>query len=138
MSEFMKRNTDSEIGSKDENLLRKAVPFTFDVEIVKKAEEMEDGEPKWIIEGWASTSAFDGLDIITDEALQESERDLIGKTLLANHDMDRPIGKILETVWKEDGLWIKALVSQTEPLIWKKIQEGVLNVFTIHCKVLNV
>ncbi len=105
---------------------------------IKKAHE--DGG-RWIIEGYATTADLDVDDgYITEEALRGAEGDLLKySTLLYNHDRNAELGKVLETKYipEERALWIKALISKTAPEIWQKIQEGVLNKFSINGRALD-
>jgi phage head maturation protease len=94
-----------------------------------------DTEGKWIIEGIATTADLDvdGL-YISEEALIGAEGDLRKyTTLLYNHDRDKEIGKILEVKYQPEqrALWIKALISKTVPDIWQKVNEEVLNKFSV-------
>jgi hypothetical protein len=52
---------------------------------------------------------------------------------LYNHDRDKEIGKILEVKYQPEqrALWIKALISKTVPDIWQKVNEEVLNKFSV-------
>lgn len=94
-----------------------------------------DDGTKWIIEGIATSADLDcdGL-YISEEALMGAEGDLKKyTTLLYNHDRDKEIGKILEVEYQPEqrALWIKALISKTVPDIWQKINEEVLNKFSV-------
>ena len=122
------------------------IGFRVPLDIVKKYEifKAEEGkeekkESQWIVEGFCGTTDFDlSGDIITEEAFQHSEQDLLqNSTLLENHNTDKRVGRILETKSTSKGLWVKALISKTVPDIWKQIQEGVLNKFSIRGKVIT-
>lgn len=107
------------------------VKFNADLEIKRFADE----EGKWIIEGIATTADLDvdGL-YISEEALIGAQDDLRKyTTLLYNHDRDKEIGKIMEVKYlpEQRALWIKALISKTVPDIWKKVNEEVLNKFSV-------
>jgi len=105
------------------------IPFDAEFRIVKTSVVSGD----WIVEGYAATSDLDlQADVITPEALKASAEDLIqNSTVLWNHDTNRPIGKVLFAEGRPGGLFVKVRVSKTEPEIWQKIQEGVLNKFSI-------
>jgi len=110
--------------------------FDFGVSIVRHS-EVQRG--KWIIEGYATTIDL-GTDnaIITEDALRLAEKDLLERsTVLYNHNQDNPIGKVLRSEVKDKGLWIKVMISRTQQDIWNKIQEGVLNKFSIRGKILD-
>ncbi len=102
---------------------------------------VSDDNGKWIIEGHATTADLDVDDgYITEEALKGAENDLLKySTLLYNHDRNAELGKVLETKYipEERALWIKAMISKTAPDIWKKVQEGVLNKFSINGRALE-
>jgi phage head maturation protease len=109
----------------------KEVKFNAGLDISRYAND--DG--KWIIEGIATTADLDvdGL-YISEEALIGAENDLKKyTTLLYNHDRDKEIGKILEVKYlpEQRALWIKCLISKTVPDIWQKVNEGVLNKFSV-------
>lgn len=111
------------------------VPFTFPIQLLKAVEE--NGE--FHIVGYAATSDLDLQgDIISPEALQASSLDLLqNSTVLLNHDLTLPIGKVVKVQFDEHGLLIDALISKTEPEIIQKIKEGVLNKFSIRGQVLE-
>lgn len=111
--------------------MSKEFNISTDLHIVRFA----DDKSKWIIEGIATTADLDvdGL-YISEEALIGAENDLKKyTTLLYNHDRDKEIGKILEVKYQPEqrALWIKALISKTVPDIWQKINEEVLNKFSV-------
>ncbi|MFA6433759.1 MAG: HK97 family phage prohead protease [Elusimicrobiales bacterium] len=114
---------------------QRKVPFTFPIQLIKAVEE--NGE--FHIVGYAATSDLDLQgDIITEEALQGSSLDLLqNSTVLLNHDLKLPIGKVTKVQFDQHGLLIDALISQTEPEIIQKIKEGVLNKFSIRGQVLE-
>jgi HK97 family phage prohead protease len=120
---------------KNENTLREKVGFNFPVQVLKYAEEA--GE--FHVVGYAATSDFDLQgDIITEEALKASSLDLLkNSTVLLNHDMKLPIGKVTKVEFDQHGLLIDALISKTEQDIIQKIKEGVLNKFSIRGQVLE-
>ncbi len=102
---------------------------------------VSDEKGKWIIEGFATTADLDVDDgYITEEALIGAEKDLLKySTLLYNHDRNAELGKVLESKYipEERALWIKAMISKTVPDVWQKIQEGVLNKFSINGRALE-
>jgi len=111
--------------------MNKEVKFDADMSITRSSEV----EGTWVIEGIATTADLDvdGL-YISEEALIGAENDLKKyTTLLYNHDRDKEIGKILEVNYdpEQRALMIKALISKTVPDIWQKVQEGVLNKFSV-------
>lgn len=111
------------------------VEFNFPLEIMKQTEE--SGE--FHIVGYAATTDFDLQgDVITEEALKNSSLDLLkNSTVLLNHDIESPIGRVTKAEFDKNGLLIDVLISQTEPDIIQKIKEGVLNKFSIRGQVLE-
>jgi HK97 family phage prohead protease len=111
------------------------VNFECAVDITKSYED----EGRWIVEGYAATSDFDlQEDIITDEAIRASAKDLIeNSTVLHNHNADEAIGRVLASRARKDGLFLKILISKTAPEIWQQITEGVLNKFSVRGRVLE-
>ena len=111
------------------------ISFSFPAEILKQVEQ--NGE--FHVVGYAATTDFDLQgDIITEEALQNASLDLLkNSTVLLNHDLARPIGKVTKVDFDRHGLLIDALISQTEPDIIQKIKESVLNKFSIRGQVLE-
>lgn len=100
--------------------------------------------PRWLIQGFATTTdiATDNT-IIVKEALESAADDLVRRsTVLYNHDMDHPIGHIYDSDVRRTadnawGLYVKAEISKTEPSIWEKIKENVLNKFSIRGRILE-
>ena len=113
----------------------KKIEFSFPVDIRKFAEDA--GE--FHIVGYAATTDFDLQgDVITEEALKASSLDLLkNSTVLLNHDLKQPIGKVTKAEFNQHGLLIDVLISKTEPEVIQKIKEGVLNKFSIRGQVLE-
>jgi len=96
----------------------------------------EDGasDDKFVIEGYASTEDIDrSNDIVYAEAFSKTIKEFLATTpiLLFMHNMYEPIGKVIEaSIEKGKGLYIKAIISQTESKIIAKIKDGILNAFS--------
>lgn len=120
---------------KNETTLIEKTSFNFPVQLLKTV----DANGEFHIVGYAATSDLDLQgDIISDAALQASSLDLLqNSTVLLNHDVTQPIGKVTKVQFDQHGLLIDALISQTEPDIIQKIKEGVLNKFSIRGQVLE-
>ena len=87
----------------------------------------------WIVEGYASTSDLDSQNhIVTKEAIKMGAESLKRyDTVLFNHDVDRPIGKVVAAEGQDTKLWVKVSISKTEPKLWEQIKEGTLSKFSI-------
>ncbi len=117
------------------------IDFKFYPQIINRT---EDEEGNWYVEGYAATS--DPVDdknspypvIIPNEELDRAAKDLIGTTVFLNHRTTEHIGKVASIIRKGKKLWVKVLISKTVPTIWKQIQEGVLNSFSINGKAKKV
>jgi HK97 family phage prohead protease len=111
------------------------VSFTFPLQVLKAVE----AEGEFHIVGYAATTDFDLQgDVISEEALAGSAADLLkNSTVLLNHDLKSPIGRVTKVHFDRHGLLIDALISKTEPEIIQKIKEGVLNKFSIRGQVLE-
>ncbi len=86
-----------------------------------------------IIEGWAASSrATYNMHQIDADALWAGVLCLGDyRTVLFNHDSDRPIGKILDMELRDGKVWVRIAISQDESEIWAKIREGVLTGLSI-------
>lgn len=97
-------------------------------------------DKSFIVEGFIATTHLDTTnDKITKEALEkgiEFIKNFGYFTVLFNHDLNRPIGKItdieLRQIDEENyGIYVKVLISSTETEIIQKIKEGILGRFSI-------
>jgi len=116
----------------------KAVTFKFPVDIVKKYTEKSGDR---VIEGYCVTNDLDlAGDVITDDAMKGAEKDLeTNSTVLYNHDLDRPIGKVVKSKLDKKGLYIKIVISKSEDCepIWEKVEEEIINKFSVRLRVLE-
>lgn len=95
----------------------------------------QDSDKGIVIEGWANKAVVDrGGDIIPKGAwdLKNYEKNPI---ILFNHDKSQPIGRAIVTEARDEGLYVKARISQSaSPDIAKVrdlIKEGVVNAFSV-------
>lgn len=94
--------------------------FELDTTIDAKA-SIEQVNGDVIIEGWASDVRPDRVgDVVVPGAFDESLKSFLEENpiLLYNHDIDRPLGKILDLEQRPEGLWCKALVAAPTPGSW--------------------
>jgi HK97 family phage prohead protease len=114
------------------------MPNEINIETIYDIAKGYEDEGEFYIEGFAATDAVDvERDMISEKALKQAAEVLNTKrkTLLFNHDGNKPVGKIIKAEYKEQdgikGIWIKALVSKAVEHIRQMIKEGVLNKFSI-------
>lgn len=92
----------------------------------------EDEKGAWYVEGYGSTFGEDLQgEIIDPAAAEDAKSQLIGLTLLFNHDVDEPIGKIVGARIDDHGIWLRAKVSKTAPIRWEQIKEGTVSKFSV-------
>ena len=103
----------------------------FELDILKAQKTSKKGD--YVVVGYAMTYDIDSDNtIISKTAIESAKDDLLEySTVLFNHDVERPIGKVVETEVDEIGLLIKVVISKEEKEIWNKVKEGVINKFSI-------
>jgi len=112
-------------------------PVKFDalLHISKKQEEPDPGgEVKRIVEGNAivAKNIDEQFDVIDVGALGNAVGYLKKyKTVLFNHDPNRPVGKILDAEVREDKIWVQVQISKAEDDLWGKIIEDIVNSFSL-------
>lgn len=87
------------------------------------------------VQGWANKAVVDrGKDLIRTDAWNLENYKKV-PTILFNHDKDKPIGKAVDVRPTDQGLWIKAKISNSsDPEISKirdLVNEGMLNAFSV-------
>ncbi len=96
-------------------------------------------EPRFFVEGFASTDLLDLVDdIITLDALRAAASDLLkNNSVFLNHDRKDLIGSVVDAKFIEGkGLWIRILISATRKDIQQLIRENALNKLSIGGQVL--
>jgi HK97 family phage prohead protease len=109
--------------------------FYFNVDFTKSGRQNKD----FFVEGYAATTDLDRQgDIIVMKALEEAAPKLIanGHTVFFNHDYNRCIGRLDSVSVDEKGLKVHIYVSEWEEELRKKIEEGIINKFSIGGRVL--
>jgi HK97 family phage prohead protease len=111
--------------------------FRNDTVITKAVEE----EDKYLgyVSGWAATSEKDFYgDVIEDGALIKGAGQLLDVgTVFADHNytLKNAIGKVVESSFKRNeqlsGIWVKVGITKTDPDLWTKINEGIIDSFSI-------
>lgn len=93
----------------------------------------EPVETAWIVEGCVSSSHWDynGGQIAAEVLRSIVEADSDYRTVLFNHDSDRPVGRILSLSYADGKLHTRVKISKTAPKVWRLIQEGVLTGISI-------
>jgi len=110
------------------------VEVSYAVPILKASENPRTGD--WVVEGFVATADLDLQgDVITESGLKEGAETLNeAKTLLWNHDVNQPIGKLLLAKVKDNGIWVRAVVDKTSEMgqqVWKWVKEGIISRFSI-------
>lgn len=96
-----------------------------------------DEEGGRYIEGYASYDILDRVgDRIVPEAFQEGIEAYFNHNpiVLFNHDMDKPVGKVVDYRIDSHGLWVKVKIATDTILadeIWSLIKQGILNAFSV-------
>jgi HK97 family phage prohead protease/HK97 family phage major capsid protein len=85
------------------------------------------------IEGYANTNATDRSgDVIPSSAWETAlENYLKNPIILAYHDHDEPIGRMVEHKIDTTGLWVRARISAAAEDVFNLIKDGVLSTFSV-------
>lgn len=97
----------------------------------KSVKDLDDGAVE--ISGYASTKDKDrGWDVVEPKAFQWAlERYMTNPIVLLQHKSEKPIGIVTEAEIDENGLFIKAKISENTDWVIDKIKHGVLRAFSI-------
>lgn len=106
----------------------------FSKELPTAAEQIDS----IFIEGYASTNDTDRAGDVVPTKVWEAgiENYLKNPIILAQHDYDDPIGRMVEHKVDSKGLWIKARISAAAE-VFNLIKDGVLTAFSIGFRVLD-
>lgn len=90
------------------------------------------------IEGYASTTDIDrGGDVVPASVWEKGmENYLKNPIILAQHDHDDPIGRMIEHKVDAKGLWVKARISAAAE-VFRLIKDEVLTAFSIGFRILD-
>lgn len=107
----------------------------WDKKSVKDFEE--EGVSGIEIEGYASTKDKDrGHDIVDPQAFKNAlDLYMTNPIVLLQHNMNKPIGVVTEATIDENGLYIKARITQDVDWVISAIKNGVLRAFSIGYKI---
>lgn len=85
------------------------------------------------IEGYANTTTVDRVgDVIPMTAWNKAlENYLKNPIILAYHDNDEPIGRMIDHKVDEKGLWVKARISAAAESVFNLVKDGVLTAFSV-------
>ncbi len=100
----------------------------------KSVKEIIDWENKsYEIEWYASTKDKDRMnDVVEPTAFEETLKQyMTNPIVLLQHDMDKPIGNVIEASIDEKGLFIKAKITEDTDWVFSKLKNGVLRTFSI-------
>jgi len=100
-----------------------------------KALGAKPNENDVVIEGYANYFAKDAYNERMDPMSVKLERYKKNPILLFNHDMNYPIGRVVEVTPKEDGLYVKAAVSGVDhdkvSYVRELVKDGTLCTFSV-------
>lgn len=100
----------------------------------KSVKEIIDWENKsYEIEWYASTKDKDRMnDVVEPTAFEETLKQyMTNPIVLLQHDMDKPIGNVIEASIDDKGLFIKAKITEDTDWVFSKLKNGVLRTFSI-------
>lgn len=99
----------------------------------------EDGVKGVEIEWYASTKDKDrGHDIVDPQAFKNAlDLYMTNPIVLLQHNMEKPIGVITEATIDDNGLYVKARITQDVDWVISAIKNGVLRAFSIGYKILD-
>jgi len=104
----------------------------------KSVKEITDGENKsYEIEWYASTKDKDRMnDVVEPTAFEDTLKQyMTNPIVLLQHDMDKPIGNVVEASIDDKGLFIKAKITEDTDGVFSKLKNGVLRTFSIWYRV---
>lgn len=101
--------------------------------------EVEVVKPSIFIEGYASTINVDRVGDLIPTAVWEKglQNYLKNPVILAFHDHERPVGRMVDHKINTDGLWIKARISPSDEEIYDKVDDEVITAFSVSFRVLD-
>ena len=109
----------------------------FSVKALPK--DSEDGAGSVTIEGYASTNDVDRQGDVVPTGVWEKGLDnyLKNPIILAYHDHNQPVGRMIEHKIDAKGLWIKATISEAAGSVYNLVKNGILTAFSIGFRVMD-
>lgn len=109
----------------------------FSVKALPK--DSEDGTGSVTIEGYASTNDVDRQGDVVPTGVWEKGLDnyLKNPVILAYHDHNQPVGRMIEHKIDKKGLWIKATISEAAGSVYNLVKNGILTAFSIGFRVMD-
>ena len=106
---------------------------------IKEVPSPDTAMPSIFIEGYASTNDIDRAGDVVPTAVWEKgiENYLKNPIILAHHEHDDPIGRMVEHRIDSKGLWIKARISAAAEEVYNLIKDKVLTAFSIGFKIID-
>lgn len=104
----------------------------------KSVREITDWENKaYEIEWYASTKDKDRMnDVVEPTAFEETLKQyMTNPIVLLQHDMDKPIGNVIEASIDDKWLFIRAKITEDTDGVFSKLKNGVLRTFSIWYRV---
>lgn len=98
-----------------------------------------DGTGSVTIEGYASTNDVDRQGDVVPTGVWEKGLDnyLKNPVILAYHDHNQPVGRMIEHKIDKKGLWIKATISEAAGNVYNLVKNGILTAFSIGFRVMD-
>lgn len=99
----------------------------------------EDPVDSITIEGYASTTDIDRHGDVIPASVWEGglKNYLNNPVILAYHDHDEPVGRMIEHKVDSKGLWIKARISAAAETVFNLVKDGVLTAFSVGFRILD-
>jgi HK97 family phage prohead protease len=117
---------------KSVNNSHKQASKTLDFTVTKQY-RTKDAGADCIIEGYANTKSKDRVgDVVLPAAFDATlPMYMTNPVMLENHDWDKPAGFIIEAKTDDNGLWVRARVSDARSDLKTMCSEGTLRTFSI-------
>ena len=112
--------------------------FYLDSQFTKELPSADDKIDSIFISGYASTNVPDRVgDVIPSSAWESGVKNYLNNPIvLAYHDHDDPVGRVVEHKIDNKGLWVKARISAAAE-VFNLIKDGVLTAFSVGFRVLD-